>query len=153
MRAFGRERLVEADEEVDACGRHLDYFLAIATGTAEELWGGRGQQRALAALDADHDNLRAALAWALARRGPDGLRMAADLVPFWRWRGRHAEGRRWLAEALARAPADASARGRALAGAAILAYDQGDGGAAIALASEAVDLCRRSGDAISCIGL
>jgi non-specific serine/threonine protein kinase len=99
-------------------------------------------------LDADHDNLRAALEWGLTHEGAEVLRLAADLAPFWRWRGYRSEGRRWLTAALARAPADAAARGRALVGAAILAYDQGDGEALVAHASEAVEHCRRSGDAV-----
>lgn len=90
----------------------------------------------------------AQLGWALARGGTKALHLAADLAPFWRGRDRRSEGRRWLSAALAQAPADAAARGRALACAAILAYDQGDGGATVALATEAVELCRRSGDAV-----
>jgi predicted ATPase len=148
LRAFGHQRLVEAGEETDARDRHLDHFLSATASVAEELWGGAGQNRAFAALESDRDNLRAALAWGLERRGAEALRLAVDLVPFWRCCMHHSEGRQWLNAALAHAPADASARGRALAGSAILAYDQGDSRAAAALATDAVDLCRRSGDTI-----
>jgi tetratricopeptide (TPR) repeat protein len=146
LRAYGNERLCRGrrgQRHARSSPRSLP-----GVGAKWSLWGGRNQPQALAALDADHDNLRAALGWALVRRGADALRLAADLAPFWRWRGHRSEGRRWLAAALEAAPNDAGARGRALVGAAILAYDQGDGGAAVALASEAAELCRRSGDAV-----
>ena len=39
----------------------------------------------------DHDNLRCALDWAVESDAALGLRMAAELLPFWRERGHHAE--------------------------------------------------------------
>jgi tetratricopeptide (TPR) repeat protein len=147
LRAYGHERLIEAKEDSDARDRHLDHFLGVAA--ERDLWGGGPDQwRVLAALEADHDNIRAVLGWALRRRSADALRLAAQLTPFWRWRGHRSEGRRYLAAALDAAPRDTDARGRALVGAASLAYDQGDGEAALALAFEAAELCRQSGDAV-----
>ena len=62
----------------------------------------------LARLDAEHDNLRAALRWTLDEDngaqgdGPAALRLAGALGRYWAHRGHLSEGRQWCAEALAR---------------------------------------------------
>jgi predicted ATPase/transcriptional regulator with XRE-family HTH domain len=144
LREYGLERLAEHGEEVVARGRHAAHFLALAeaaepalSGPDAELWGTR--------LERDHDNVRAALRWALDRGdGALGLRLAAALWRFWSARGHLGEGRRWLREALA-TPGEATARGKALAGAATLAIEQADYGEAADLCARAVDLARESG--------
>jgi non-specific serine/threonine protein kinase len=79
-------------------------------------------------LEEEHDNLRVALAWALAQRdGVSALRLAGTLARFWEVRGHLSEGRAWLGRALeTEAPAPAEVRAPALFGAATLAYLQGD---------------------------
>ncbi len=103
-------------------------------GPDATVWGTR--------LERDHDNLRAALRW-MIDHGDDaiGLRLAASLTRFWSARGHLAEGRRWLREALA-TPGESAARGKALAGAALLAIEQADYGEAADLCAQAVGLAR-----------
>ncbi|MEU4746172.1 tetratricopeptide repeat protein, partial [Actinosynnema sp. NPDC023658] len=89
-------------------------------------------------LAADHENLRAALAWYAATDDPDELRLAVTLAPNCRLRGRHAEGRRWLLDALARRPGLTPAeRAPAELAAAFLAHFQGSYAEAARLAEAA----------------
>ena len=77
------------------------------------------------------DNLRTALRFWIAARTHEAVRLAAALRHFWYGRGHLAEGRAWLAQALA---VDAiprrSARGYALLSAGQLAHNQEDHAAA-----------------------
>ena len=63
VREFGLERLAASGEEDEVRRRHLIYLVALAEHLAERLWLPQAE-RVLARLDAEHDNVRAALAWA-----------------------------------------------------------------------------------------
>ena len=77
-------------------GRHLDWCLDTARALGAELEGPRVQD-ALAALDADVDNLRAAMDWGVTHgRGLDAARIVAATSWYWVWRGRIVETERWL---------------------------------------------------------
>ena len=99
-------------------------------------------------LDREHDNLRAALRWALEGGDPEtALRLGTVLWWFWWTRGHFAEGRRWIERALARGKdVDPAVRARALLGAAQLAGGQGDQRRAIRLMEESLALHRELGD-------
>src|SRR4030095_10272256 len=68
--------------------------------------------------EVEHNNLRAALAWAIGGGNAEvGLRLAATLADFWRMRGYESEGRTWLEQALAGSSSAAPAiRATALSG-------------------------------------
>jgi DNA-binding NarL/FixJ family response regulator len=108
--------------------RHAEFFLARAV-EAEPAMEGPQQAAWLERLEAEHDNLRAALSWSL-ERGEEaelGLRVAGALGQFWYLRGYLGEGRRWLEEALAKSSlASTAARANALHRLSFLAYLQGD---------------------------
>lgn len=129
---YARQRLADPVEAMAAANAHLAYFLRLAQRIEPELRGPEMHDR-LAQLGCEHDNLRAALTWAFAAdadppRRLDGLRLAAALELFWYTQGLGREGRRWLEEALARAPADApeEAIARAHAAAGTMAWLLGD---------------------------
>jgi non-specific serine/threonine protein kinase len=149
VRQYGLEHL-RASEEHDAIRRqHAGYYLALAEVVEQEsleieqrTWFDR--------LEINLDNVRAALDWSRAtpERGELGLRLAGALWRFWGVRGHLAEGRAWLAELLAEAPAGSptSGRGKALFAAGWLAMIQEGDRAAEVLAAESAAICRSLGD-------
>lgn len=76
--------------------RHAEFFLALAE-QAEPHLASPEQAAWFARLEAEHDNLRAALDWLIARQDEDkGLRMAVALSKFWEMRGYLREAQQWL---------------------------------------------------------
>ncbi len=154
LRVFAAAQLA-ADEEAPARRRHLEWFASLAE-LADQGLSGPEQAMWLDRLEADQDNLRAALEAALASSPQTAGRMAGAIWLFWHLRARPGEGRRWLEAALARSAAerpggdgeaDAVAwRARALHGAGTLAWVQGDGAAAAPLFEESLRLRRMTGD-------
>jgi len=150
IRAYAREELASGTLGPDAAAtlarRHAAHYLALAE-EAEPALRGPGQADWLARLAADLDNLRAALRWAIDGDEADtALRLAGALQRFWEVRGLLAEGRRWLAAALALPAAPAHARGQALTVAGLLAMAQGDYATARPLHEEALALRRALDD-------
>ena len=97
---YARERL-EASGESEAIGRrHAAFYLALAE-EAEPRLRGKDQATWSRRLDAELDNLRAALLWLTERgEGEMCLRLGSALLFFWTWRGSLQEGRRWLESGL-----------------------------------------------------
>jgi predicted ATPase/class 3 adenylate cyclase len=101
IRQYARERLAADDDPNRWRRRHFEYYLQVAKDADRVFWGTEGADQA-AALEADLDNLRSAMEFCLAERDPDAaLRLSGTMLGFWVLRGHLAEGRRWLAEALA----------------------------------------------------
>lgn len=104
---------------------------------------------ALRTFDRERDNIRAALAWAIAQQDAGhALRLASALAEYWHLRGDFAEARAWFVRVLPLAGGPPSVRAAALYGAAIHADAQGDSETALILAEESLDLALRHGDAI-----
>jgi predicted ATPase/DNA-binding SARP family transcriptional activator len=147
VREYALERLQASGELEALTRRHLDHYLALAEEAAPRVLTREGSSL-LDRLDADSDNLRAALA-ASRSHGlrEQHLRACAELWRFWYLRGYFAEGRRWLEAALAEADGlPESLRAAGLKAAGILATEQGDVHAGQQLAREAVALYRDVGD-------
>jgi predicted ATPase/DNA-binding CsgD family transcriptional regulator len=126
VRAFALERLAESGEESLVRAAHADLFLALAEESAAAFRFG-ADAAALDRVEAEHDNLRAALRWCLETEdAARAVRMAAALARFWLVRGHLSEGRAWLDAALALDPSAAppGPRARALCGAGLLAHFQ-----------------------------
>jgi tetratricopeptide (TPR) repeat protein len=152
LREYAAERLEASGRRNTARKAHAGYFLALAEEAAPHLL--REEQLAwLDRLEDEHDNLRAAMRWALdSGEVALGLRLAGMLGRFWWLRGHLSEGRGWLESLLAAAgtlegTAVANARAGAIAQAARLADAQGDTKRAEALAEESRILCGELGDA------
>ncbi len=148
VRQYARERLLDQGEGTEVYRRHRDHFLALAEQDSSSLteqevavWESR--------IAADHDNLRAALAWTLAE--PDGaeagMRLACGLWPFWRRSGRFREGREWLERALERSdevPDEVRAETLNMAG--VMAHLMGDAQRGRDLQEQSLAIYRRLGD-------
>lgn len=149
VREYGIERLAEVGESATTRRAHATYFLASVTAPDRDAVG-EARARWLTQLDAEHDNFRAALAWAHEQDEANiGLRLAAALWNFWHTRGHLREGRAWLETMLALDSAhavSADVRADALRGAATLALRQGDSAAATTYAEESVIHYRAIGD-------
>ncbi|WP_369172609.1 BTAD domain-containing putative transcriptional regulator [Streptomyces sp. R28] len=87
IRAYAAERLEDEHRLRDA---HARYFRALAE-RAEPCLRGGGQLPWLARLDAERDNLDAALRHLVATAPEDALRLMAALSWFWRLRAPHGE--------------------------------------------------------------
>ena len=100
IREFALERLAESGDAAAAQRAHLAHALAFAEEAAAHL-GGPDQIVWLDRLAADHDNLRAALGWALAESPEDALLLARSVGRLWRRRGYFREALDWLERVLA----------------------------------------------------
>ena len=127
VREYARERLEESGEAEEVKRRHAEYFLILAEQAHPELKG-QDQLKWLQRLEAEHDNMRAALSWALRQEKVElGLRLAGALQRFWWTQGHDSEGRRWLEGALAMdGQGSIESRAMAMAGVGSLASHQGD---------------------------
>jgi predicted ATPase/class 3 adenylate cyclase/Tfp pilus assembly protein PilF len=146
IREFALEKFEESSDAEAIKRAHAEYFLALAERSDAELLGSE-QESWLEQLDPEHDNMRAALSWAIERRNTElGLRLAGALRPFWYARGYFDEGRRWLEEALAqgREGTPVAARTKALEGLSWLADAQGDLDRAEAAAEEGLQLSTKA---------
>jgi len=126
--------------------RHFRWYAALAA--RQEAFGPR-RVPWIAALDADHENLRAALEFSLSEptETAAGAEMACDLWRYWDTHGHLTEGRRTLAMVLERLDRAAAVRPRALWVAGFLTQVQGDIPAARALLETALSAARAAGDA------
>ncbi len=131
IREFALERLAQAGELDITRRRHAGYYAAFAERANDQL-GGPARLASLHRLEAEHDNMRAALSWALEPQeagagtprdagtakdadsaGRDrvaiGLRLVQALALFWLQHGHAAEGQRWLQQAIELASDEAGA--------------------------------------------
>ncbi len=147
IREYAREKLEESGGAEDTKRRHTEYMLALAEEGEPKLKG-PNQLEWMERLEAEHDNLRAALSWAIGRRQADtALRLAGALWWFWLVRGNLSEGQRWLEEALSQDGRSETSpvRAKALVGSGRLLLEQGDLERATALLEEGVALLRETG--------
>ncbi len=101
IRTFALDALTAAGEADAVRSRHAAYFVATAE-LAEPALRTRDQLRWIAWLRREHDNLTAALRWAVdSQDGPTAVRLSAALGWFWLLRGSHVEAGGWYREALA----------------------------------------------------
>lgn len=148
VRQYALERLDESGERSEAFDRHLAYFLALAE-RAEPEFTGPDQGMWLHRVQLDHDNFRAALAWANATgKVTAELRLAASLARFWIAGGHLQEGLDRLTAALSHArDTDPALLIRALEGAGTIALWLGENDSATRWFEQALAAAQAIGDA------
>src|SRR5688500_11129841 len=103
IREHARDKLEEIGELETTRDRHFDYFLQLAEIADQEMLGTK-QALWLRRLEAEQNNLRAALEWSLLRdgRAETGLRLVGALRRYWDNKGYFSEGRQWCTQLLTR---------------------------------------------------
>jgi predicted ATPase len=148
IRAFGFERL-EAAREAEATRRRMAAWLVDLLAPAYSQLYGPAHRRWQDLLAAEHDNVRAVLAWAVDRgEAETAQRIVAATLPFWLVQGHLLEGRRWGERALAIGPTPDAVRAAALGYTGWMAFAQGDEPRAIELIEGSLALARRTGDGL-----
>jgi tetratricopeptide (TPR) repeat protein len=153
IREYAAERLESSGEAEGIRRAHAMYYLALAEATQPETLRHKQQEWWWTRLEEEHDNLRAALRWAIgSREAQITARLGSTLWRFWATR-HPSEGRRWLEAVLSLGemrgaePSDIPARRRAflLLVTGILAARHGDYDRAVALYEESLALYREIG--------
>jgi predicted ATPase len=143
IREYASVRLDASGEGEELRRRHADSFLALAEEAEPHV---EGDPVWIERLEAEHDNLRAALDRSEASgESLLALRLAGALVSFWE-SGHVAEGRQRLESVLSRDERPSAGRAKALAGAALLARQSSDAAAARLRAGESLALYGELGD-------
>jgi tetratricopeptide (TPR) repeat protein len=156
VRAFATSALRARGELDDVRRAHASHYLNVAQKL--EFWSGGGDQvlESRNTFEAENDNFREVLAWALDS-GVAGalsqeavmvaLRLCAQVHEAWRDGGYYEEGRRWLQLAVDNAGSeDSPDLGECLHGLSDLLCIQGDFTGAQAVAARSVAMGRRLGD-------
>src|SRR6185295_18931514 len=142
VREYSIEQLKASGEEESVRRAHAAYYLRLAE-QAEPMLASPGARQWLDRLNAEHDNMRATLRWAIENNdGDTATRISSALWLFWFARGYLSEGRRWIDESVASGGPNLAARAKALAGACILAIFQADYNRAVAASAESLALFR-----------
>jgi predicted ATPase len=153
IRAYAAERFASAADVEAVREDHCRYYLALAQrhGTERALRGA-GAREHLARLDAEIDNVHAALGWAIAQPSAErALAMVAALGCYWVMRNRYADAVDWVDQALnlPRADAHPALRVRALCTKAKCLWRAGRGAEQPAVLATAEAIARRLGDPVT----
>lgn len=147
IRDYARHKLADAGEVVALRDRHLAFFLAMAVD-AEPRLEGPDVFVVADGLEADHDNVRAAIDWAVeSERADDAFRLVGALPIFWLLRDHLVEATDRVDQVTALEGGDDALRARAL-----LAGSFGGGriagmaGRSRAQRAAGLELARRIGD-------
>jgi tetratricopeptide (TPR) repeat protein len=147
VRQYARGKLLESGEEIALRNRHINYFLQLAEESNSKLLGAE-QVNWLNRLDAEQDNFRAALTWAMETTAEKGLHLTERLSKFWVWRGYWLEAREWFTKMLAlpAASSPTAARAELLLEAFNTPFYRGDLAQSKAMLEESLVIWRKLGD-------
>lgn len=152
MRKYAHEKLVESGQAEALRDQHLDYFLYLAETSCSHLIRPE-QLEWLARVDADYENLRTALYWAVGRPSAEpALRLAGALGFYWNMREYLLEGMQWMDQTLGKdwdrtSRAQKMARAKILYCKASIAHELDDMEGLKSSAHSALALCEEVEDA------
>jgi predicted ATPase/transcriptional regulator with XRE-family HTH domain len=164
IREYARERLTNNEEKEGLSRCHALYFLGFAQEMDAQLRR-PGELSAQRRLEADHDNLRAALRWAIDNEERDSAyQFVSALHWFWWARNYWVEGVNWLENVLTSGGTSPSIprtlnRARALYGGGFLGLFQGSLSLAESWLTESISIARELGErhdlgvAINCLSV
>ena len=143
VREYALEQLNASGEKDSVQRAQAAYYLRLAE-QAEPMLASPEARQWLDRLNSEHDNLRAALRWAIENNdGDTATRISGALWLFWFARGYLSEGRKWIDESVTSGGQNLAARAKVLAGACILAIFQADYNRAVAASAESLALFRQ----------
>ena len=155
VRAYARELLERHDRDSEVRLRHCRHFISLAESARPQLRT-HTETEWMRRLDAETENFRAGLDWALSEGHPTrAVQLASWLGKYWELRGAFEEGGRWLKAAIEAADHEVPVedRARALRAEVVMLENQGSWydvegswAASKSIASEAVALSRSAGD-------
>jgi len=146
IRDYAGHKLADANEAEAVRERHLDYYLDFAGRAAVGLEG-PDLLSWLARVDAELDNVRAALDWsASATDGDRGAQLVGDLSLYWFARSELAVGRSRLEATLETAASERAERADALSALCMVNYRASDMVKAARFGDEAIAIARRLKD-------
>jgi predicted ATPase len=157
IREYAVERLESSGEAEEMHRAHALYYMSLAEAAQPEVSMHLREEWWWTQLEEEHDNLRAALRWAVrVRESETATRLALALWRFWNLGSHPSEGRRWLEAVLALEGAEDRAVGaepplparrraflRLVTG--ILSAAQGDDDRAVELYEESLTFYERLG--------
>ena len=101
VREYAASQLEASAEASASLAKHADYFARLASAASEKL-AGPAPVQTLDRLEAERDNLRAAILWVVSVRRPElGVGIAAPLWRYYHLRSHLSEGRQLLEDLLA----------------------------------------------------
>lgn len=154
MRQYGLEKLKETGEALLIRDNHLTYYSTMAL-EAELPILRRQEQEAIERLDADHDNIVAALEWASSGSLEPFLNFVVALNPYWSSVSYAAEARYWLDQVLSdvdlSSPTSSESKqldriGQALFYQGLMAFLQGDNTSAATALEQSYNTSLQSGN-------
>jgi predicted ATPase len=151
MRKYAHEKLLESGESENLRDKHLEYYLYLVE-TASPLLIRPDQLKELARIEADYENLRQALHWAMGRPSAEtALRLTGAMGFYWNVRDYLLEGIQWMDQALGRdweetSRIQKSARAKVLNGKATIAHELDDYEVMKIAAYSALSLCEAAED-------
>jgi predicted ATPase/DNA-binding SARP family transcriptional activator len=149
VQQFAHAKLVNAGDLATTQNSHLSYFLGLAEEAELGLYGAQ-QHQWIARLEENHDNLRAALQWALENGDVESsARFSGALSPFWGLRGYLFEGRLWLEQVIALLETGCGSvehQAKVYLGAGMLAWRQSEYYRAVELMEKSLALTRQLAD-------
>jgi len=148
IREFASDLLSASDEEAAIHNAHAAYFITLTESADPERSIAQQRVDTRPYLDADLDNVRAALAWLSAQgEGQLLLRLAASATWIWNSHSRYREGISWVQQALAMSDdSEPAVRIHALQRLAAAASNTGQFALADAVSEESLALARAHGD-------
>lgn len=142
LRQYARQRLAESEEVEAMRRRHAEHIRALVDEALPNL---RGIDEAywFRRLDAELDNIRQAMSWALEANEPQLVQaIAGSLYRYFMYRQRFVEGRDWAERAVAASDDPTADRARALLAAGTLAQFSLDQEISMKYLDEALDIAR-----------